>query len=673
MSGDPARSGPPDAVTPGSVVGAIGTGESESDESAGRSLSGSADAAAGSPSENRRDDWWGGALPWIGAGGLALLGGAAALSLSSAPPQASGARRLLAPTTLLAIFDAWWVLALVWPRRGSASARALAAVLLLAVGAPFHAAIAAAAAASGGHASALLVMLLVAGFVGWLVAARPVYAVALGLGLFGLPLVGYALTEFARVDALWMVRASPVTGLVLLAHRAPGTVLADALPAVATLSAVALLSFPAYARGSGGGATKRAVTLVVTAAVLGVAAVGPAQAADGVETYFDGLVRAGRPVPLRVPGARRVRAHGGPWALPMGAAGDEFLLLGATIAGDTLRIEVDRGDADRGGAETGGVHTGNVVHTIDVAVHPIPTDARMVARLGPGRLEADEIAVRPEELPTLREAWLVFDGVVAIPPALPAAQRAALAAYAPRGVLAFPFEPTLLPASPDAFRVTAAGAAQAPRLPRRTARALAVLAVLELLLLLLLARRRAPPSSPAGGAVRSGIRRDVAFAIGAPLLALAWCLASEALPGPVRATAFVIEGAADALVLIRLEAASDATLVIEPPDGASPIVPVRWSTSDTGTAAVAVGARAEVRLAAGRTALLAYRLSVDGAAGAGGERADAAPPAWLEPLEAWMRRSGLAVEELPAVIGWALPRIDGVPVFAAGRASVHVR
>jgi hypothetical protein len=446
------------------------------------------------------------------------------------------------------------------------------------------------------------------------------------------------------VNALWMVRSSPLTNVVLLAHGAQTAVAVDGVPPAATLLVVALLAFPSYRRVRLQRASP-AVAIVLLVSLL--VSFGPptslAHAAEGVEPFFDGTVRAGRPVTVRAPGAQRVRAEGGPWALPMGTRGDEFVLLGATIVGETIRLEVDTGDGP---------------HAAEIAVRPLPTDDRAVARLVPGDLAADEIRVRPLDLPTVRDAWLVFDGVSGIAAALPASQVAAVQAFADDGPRSFPFEPALLPAAPDIFRLTAVAQSRAPRLPSRTVRVLLVLAVLELVLLGLVARRG------------RGSRRDVLLATAVPLLAFVWLSSSSALPGSVRATSVVLEGDLESLVLVRLEASSDATVVVEPPAGAGLVVPAHWDASDAESSGISVGWHAEVTLKRGRLTVLVYRVARTRPVS---DTELSSSSAWIEPLAAWLRPHDLVATELPTGGAEAQPRIDGVPVVVAGRASISSR
>ena len=174
--------------------------------------------------------------PWLAAAFLVVLGGVAVHLLGAPPPDSPGAARLASPEILLAVFDTLWLLAAAGPWRVGALDRGVTLV----VGAPFHLVIAAPAGAGPAHLVATAMIVL--GFAAAAGAARGrspgVHAALLALLTFAIPVVAYALAEFAGVGANALFRASPLTAPTLLARTAPTAAAADAVPA---LVAAALL------------------------------------------------------------------------------------------------------------------------------------------------------------------------------------------------------------------------------------------------------------------------------------------------------------------------------------------------------------------------------------------------------------------------------------------------
>ncbi|MCE9636959.1 MAG: hypothetical protein K8T90_14740 [Planctomycetes bacterium] len=203
--------------------------------------SASPDAADGSQSHPD-------AYPWVPSLLLAVVG-ASSVWISTLPaPAGRGAAQCVAPHALLVIFDASTALLLVRPgRRGLAETLALAALA-----APFHAALGAAAqAGAGAHAA------LATSCAAWaamaLVTSRlaPRLApVTASLVVFGLPLAGYGLGEFARLPVAAVFLASPLTGPVVLAQGAGSGSPGDAVPALAaaTLASLGAVSAEALHR-----------------------------------------------------------------------------------------------------------------------------------------------------------------------------------------------------------------------------------------------------------------------------------------------------------------------------------------------------------------------------------------------------------------------------------------
>ena len=571
------------------------------------------------------------AMPWAAVLILALVGGAASWLLSRPAPAAPGAARITSAVALLAMFDMLWLLSLSWPRSCGARVRLAAAALLLTVGLPFHAALAAAAGASGGHAAACAAIAVAAALASALAGARRLFAPLLAVALFALPLAAYALTDLGRVgEAASWGRASPLLAAALLAMRASEAVLADGVPAVVALLAVATLALVVRRP------PRAAIALLLLTGGLGSAAMA---APSQVEPVLGGHVREGRPLVVRAPGARRVRIEGGPWAGPVGTRGDEFVLLGVGAGGATLALDVDR---------SGGARASGTPERVEVTVRPLPLAGEWTAALDGRDSTAGVVAVKPVDLPTVAEAWLLFDAVVGVPDGLAAAERLALEARL-RGMHSVVPEPALLRPSPLPFRAAAEAAAAAPGLPAGAARILIVLAALVVLLAIVMRLR---PSD----------RQTAVWAGGVSLVAACWLLVGDMLPGAVHANAIVLAGESAELVLLRLAANRDSEVTVEAPPGASVLVPLRWGTDDAPPDGQAVGARATLRIARGRSVLLAVRVprSPSSPSAAGDAMARGRPLAdWVRGLGARLaeRNSGGTPPDL-RLDGARLVRVD---------------
>lgn len=191
---------------------------------------------------------------WVPLVAVAAFGAACTAAASAIPASGGGARRMGDPSISLMAFDAVWTCLLARPGRRDAAET----LTLVALGLPFHAAFAGASGAAGAHFAAFAAVAA-----SWSLAALSCSASAAGapdrgsvaglaVAAFGLPLAGYAAAEFLDVPGAVLVRASPVTGPILLG-RSPGTAaLADAVPAVAAAAAVAALAGLRRARRSPG-------------------------------------------------------------------------------------------------------------------------------------------------------------------------------------------------------------------------------------------------------------------------------------------------------------------------------------------------------------------------------------------------------------------------------------
>lgn len=318
-------------------------------------------------------------------------------------------------------------------------------------------------------------------------------------------------------------------------------------------------------------------------------------------------VRPGRPLVVRVSGgAERVRAGTGPWALPQGERGDEFVLQVDAAPDGRLDLEVDLG----------------------TRVEPVTLRATLLDGPGPVRATFGDplpgVVVAPRDaLPTVREAWLPFDSIDDAPEGASPAARDALAAFrelGPDGSGRAPwFEPLTFGPGIEPFRAMAEVERSAPRIPRRATVAAALCGAAALLLLAVSRSRR------------NGVR--LAWT-GAPVAAfLAWTAFAAPLPGAARATAatFVHDGVA--LVIVRVSAVRACTATIPLPPQATSAAQIRFSSDDPTSSSVATGREVRLRLRAGEHRLIAYAVRVSGDSGgdaaAGGSVSGAALRALL--------------------------------------------
>jgi hypothetical protein len=343
---------------------------------------------------------------------------------------------------------------------------------------------------------------------------------------------------------------------------------------------------------------------------LAVASIAAAAEEPRVQLPTGAYVRAGRPVVVRVPGgAERVRAVEGPWALPVGERGDEFVLAHPSVVGGELPLEVR-------------VAGGSV--ELRVRVRPLPASGRVVGGFGEPGGEPQWVRLPTEGLPTVREAWLWLDEVRGEPPAADPAVAAALAAWrdgprpADSGRAAF--EPLTLPASEAAFHAAAAVERDAPALPGAAAVVLLVLAVTEGVLALTLVLRRERP------AVRC------AWLAVPPLAAAAWLLAAGRLPGALRCTAFAVDGPQDRLIVLRVEARRAGSASLALPGAAAGAAMLRYAPADASLREAQVGREVRLDLRAGEFRVLAYRLPGVAAAAARSDEPRAALERWAEGL-----------------------------------------
>lgn len=376
---------------------------------------------------------------------------------------------------------------------------------------------------------------------------------------------------------------------------------------------------------------------VAAAAVLLV--IAHAEAGDPPHEFVLGpVVRAGRPVVVRVPGARRVRGGGSPWALPQGVRRDEFLLQ-MPRADVTLRtLEVDRG--------------AGAPEVQQVTVRALPADRPVRAAFGSGAdLDLAAADAGGHRLPTFAEAWLLVDEVGEAPDGVPPAARAALDRWRtsarPLDAARSAFQPLTHAPGPDAFRATAELAALAPTLPDDLVAALLILAIAEAVLVVLL-RSRPGPSRALWTALPAA-------------LCLVWMTAAGRLPGAVRVTVVRLDGPQDRLVALRLEARRSSRVELTLPDGATVPAVLRFDADDIASVDDEIGRTVRVDLEAGTSRVIAWTEP----AGAGAVRAAAAgvPPA----TAAWIRRLGLEVEGAARAPG---PAVSGVVVTEAAAWSV---
>ncbi len=316
----------------------------------------------------------------------------------------------------------------------------------------------------------------------------------------------------------------------------------------------------------------------------------PAVAAPGLtgEVVLDGRTRAGRPVVVRIAGAVRARSAGTPWATPRGVARDEFVLFDAHPDGQILVVDAES-------AETG------EIESLRLEVRPLPTNVPAVALLDdpPAQVGSPPdpipggVRVRAENLPTVAEAWFVFDDVQRVPDGLGSAEVSALAEWRLRAKS--PLEPILWEPSPHAWRAMSAIAARAPTLTPDVSRALHILAATLVALILLVARSRKP--SPT---VRA------AWVIVPALLASGWLLIGDRLPGPMRAHSTFMVGDGGGVLVVRVHALRDGAATLLAPGA----VPLRWEAGDSATSGLTIGDATTVELEAGSTRLLAFPWSI---------------------------------------------------------------
>lgn len=349
------------------------------------------------------------------------------------------------------------------------------------------------------------------------------------------------------------------------------------------------------------------------------------------------VVREGRPVVVRVPGAEYVHlmTPGAPSANATGTRGDEFVIQWADAPGGVLTFLA------------GTVADGSERVRLNVRV--LPASGEVVGRFGDA--EGGAIGLPVDGLPTVREAWLLFDRVEGEPPGAEQAVLDALASWragARPGTDRAAFAPLTHAPSEDAFRGAALVDRDAPGLPDSVVRLLVVLAAAESVLAVVVFRR-------------PGSARTRAAWLGAPAVAAAvWLLASGSLPGPIRATAFVLEGPEDRLVVVRFEARRFGWPRIDVPGAASWPALLRFSTDDTSATTDTLGRTSLLLMDSGESRLLAYSLPK-------GEDAREGPgPDVPAPLARWMRGLGLEVTGAGAPIRPEdLPSSDGLVVVPA--------
>jgi hypothetical protein len=348
--------------------------------------------------------------------------------------------------------------------------------------------------------------------------------------------------------------------------------------------------------------------------------------AEEAEFPLGPIVRAGRPVVVRVPGARRVRVAGSPWALPVGGQGDEFV------------VQTPHADTTLGLVE---VEDGSGVRSVRTAPRPLPAGGSVAAAFGGDRAD---VVLPPERLPTTPEAWLVVDEVGAAPEGLAPAERAALETWRAADLRA---EPLLFPPDAAVFAATRDLAAGAPRLPRDVATALLLLALAEAALVVLV-RSRAPMSR-------------ALWLAAPPVAALAWLLAAGALPGPVRVVVLRAETGRDRLVVARFEAVRDGTVSFRVPEGAWVPALLRFDADDRSAADAEAGREVRLPIPAGGARVVAWRLP---SASAAEPASEAGIPS---SVASWLARRGLRVVGVagPAETASLLDPRGFVPLEAA--------
>ncbi len=392
---------------------------------------------------------------------------------------------------------------------------------------------------------------------------------------------------------------------------------------------------------------------ILCATVFAVATASSARAdADPAAVLPGPWVRAGRPVVVRVPGASRVRAASGPWALAQGAASDEFVLQVLRADLGTLELEVED--------LTGGVRR------VSLRAEPLPAAGQVRGVLGGAAGGPADVVVdlsSPATLPTVPEAWLVFDDVAEDPAAaaIPGLARAALDAWRRdlRATATPGFEPLRLAPDEHAFRAAAEAAAAAPRLPRDVSVALVVAAGATLLLLLVVRGARSGgdgqrtatvPSDAAAPVTADGpaCLRRILWICAPSAACLAWFAVATPLPGAVRATSFVLEGDSGATAFVRFETDTVAEVAFAIPDGGSSAAVLAWDEGDATVREAEAGRRVRIGLPPGAVRIVAWRLPLagdaDGDAGAQSAGGDVPGGETVR----WLRRLGLEpVQAMP--------------------------
>ena len=298
-------------------------------------------------------------------------------------------------------------------------------------------------------------------------------------------------------------------------------------------------------------------------------------AAPRVELPLGPYVRAGRPLGVRViGGADRVRAPGTPWALPLGDRGDEFLLQMPAAVSVPLDLTVERAG-----------RTARV--KLDATV--LPADGNVVALLGDAAAPAGAtgVPVRGGDLPTVGDAWLLFDDVAD-----------GSRDPEPRGPEPGPgpgvFDPLLLGPDPELFAATEEAAAASALLDPATSTLLLVLAAGEAALALVLRFRRDRPWVRAAW-------------LSAPPAAAAVLLAWGGATAPLVAVPFAIDGDRK-VVYVRVHALRDGTGTLALPRSArGPAAVIRFSADDRSVEEVAAGGEVRLSLRAGESRVFGYR------------------------------------------------------------------
>lgn len=355
-------------------------------------------------------------------------------------------------------------------------------------------------------------------------------------------------------------------------------------------------------------------------------------------------VRAGRPVVVRVPGASRVRAASGPWALAQGAASDEFVL------------QVHRADVGLGDLEIEDLS--GAVRRVPLRAEALPATGHVRAVLGGGGAAPTDVVVdisAAGQLPTVPEAWLLFDEVAGDAEAatMTGPARAALDAWRRdlRASETPALEPLRLAPDEHAFRAAAEAASTAARLPRDVSVALLVAAGTTLLLLLVTRGGGSPRGTAA--APQPAPWRRIGWVCAPSAACLAWFAFASPLPGAVRATSFVVAGDAGASAFVRFETDVAAEISFALPDGASSAAVLAWDEGDTTVRDAEAGRLVRLVLPPAAVRIVAWRLPPSDGATA----ADVAPAGGE--TTRWLRRLGLE----PA------PGPDGAAAEGSGGAS----